>query len=165
MIVCKFGGSSVATLDNAKKIKNIIDSDEKRKIIVVSAIGKSKSCNWKITDLLFAIDYLLESGKNCENEINKVFSRYEELSKQLGVEINWSHEKRIFNNNISNWINKNYIVSRGEYYSALVYSKYLNAEFLDAQKYIILKKDGKIINQTVCKDGPVFNGNEVVWGK
>lgn len=29
---------------------------------------------------------------------------------------------------------------------------------------IDVKKDGKIINQTVCKDGPVFNGNEVVWG-
>lgn len=25
------------------------------------------------------------------------------------------------------------------------------------------KKDGKIINKTVCKDGPVFSGTEVVW--
>ena len=24
-------------------------------------------------------------------------------------------------------------------------------------------KDGKIVNATVCKDGPVFKGNEVVW--
>ena len=29
---------------------------------------------------------------------------------------------------------------------------------------IDIKKDGKIINATVCKDGPVFKGNEVVWG-
>lgn len=28
---------------------------------------------------------------------------------------------------------------------------------------IDIKKDGKIINAAVCKDGPVFNGSEVVW--
>lgn len=28
---------------------------------------------------------------------------------------------------------------------------------------IDVKKDGKIINATVCKDGPVFKGSEVVW--
>lgn len=28
---------------------------------------------------------------------------------------------------------------------------------------INLKKDGKIQNATVCKDGPVFNGAEVIW--
>ena len=27
-----------------------------------------------------------------------------------------------------------------------------------------IKKDGKIVNKTVCKDGPVFDGKEVVWG-
>ena len=26
-----------------------------------------------------------------------------------------------------------------------------------------VKKDGKIINKTVCKDGPVFDGKEVIW--
>lgn len=29
---------------------------------------------------------------------------------------------------------------------------------------IDIKKDGKVINATVCKDGPVFKGSEVVWG-
>lgn len=28
---------------------------------------------------------------------------------------------------------------------------------------IDIKKDGKVINATVCKDGPVFMGSEVVW--
>lgn len=28
---------------------------------------------------------------------------------------------------------------------------------------IDIKKDGKIVNATVCKDGPVFKGSEVVW--
>lgn len=28
---------------------------------------------------------------------------------------------------------------------------------------ITIKKDGELINKTVCKDGPVFKGSEVVW--
>lgn len=28
---------------------------------------------------------------------------------------------------------------------------------------ITIKKNGELINKTVCKDGPVFNGSEVVW--
>lgn len=28
---------------------------------------------------------------------------------------------------------------------------------------IDIKKDGKVINATVCKDGPVFKGSEIVW--
>lgn len=28
---------------------------------------------------------------------------------------------------------------------------------------IDIKKNGEVVNATVCKDGPVFNGNEVVW--
>ena len=28
---------------------------------------------------------------------------------------------------------------------------------------IHIKRDGKIVNATVCKDGPVFSGSEVIW--
>ena len=28
---------------------------------------------------------------------------------------------------------------------------------------IDIKKDGKVVNATVCKDGPVFKGSEIVW--
>lgn len=37
-----------------------------------------------------------------------------------------------------------FIISRGEYYSALIYSKYLNYKFIDAKNYIIFNKNGKI---------------------
>ena len=40
MIVCKFGGSSVASKTAFAKVKEIIDSNSERKIIVLSAIGK-----------------------------------------------------------------------------------------------------------------------------
>ena len=40
MKVAKFGGSSLASAEQIKKVGNIIISDSKRKFIVVSAPGK-----------------------------------------------------------------------------------------------------------------------------
>ncbi|MFR6532556.1 MAG: aspartate kinase, partial [Staphylococcus simulans] len=43
MKVAKFGGSSVASASQIQKVLNIINSDDERKIIVVSAPGKRHS--------------------------------------------------------------------------------------------------------------------------
>ena len=40
MKVCKFGGTSVATAEQIRKVAAIVTSDTNRKIIVVSAPGK-----------------------------------------------------------------------------------------------------------------------------
>ena len=50
--VVKFGGSSLANSNQFKKVKNIIEQDESRKFVVVSAMGKSDKNDHKITDLL-----------------------------------------------------------------------------------------------------------------
>ena len=51
--VVKFGGSSLANAIQFKKVKGIIESDESRKIVVVSALGKRNKEDHKITDLLY----------------------------------------------------------------------------------------------------------------
>ena len=40
MIVCKFGGSSVADADQIRKVQSILSADERRQVAVVSAPGK-----------------------------------------------------------------------------------------------------------------------------
>ena len=52
MKVCKFGGTSVATADQIRKVVDIVTSDSDRKIVVVSAPGKRFSDDIKVTDLL-----------------------------------------------------------------------------------------------------------------
>ena len=145
MIVCKFGGTSVADCENSKKIKEIVDSNSNRRIIVVSALGKSGQYNYKVTDKLFE---LYQKIVNCEDYTTcavDIFFRYEELSKQLGVKINWeTHKQKYMKRLKSGKITKSYVVSRGEYYSALLYAKYLNAHFLDAADYICFNHSGKI---------------------
>ena len=50
--VAKFGGSSVASAEQFKKVKEIVKMDPTRKFVVVSAVGKASKEDNKITDLL-----------------------------------------------------------------------------------------------------------------
>ena len=52
IIALKFGGSSLADANQFKKVRDIINANEKRKFIVVSAPGKRFSDDIKVTDLL-----------------------------------------------------------------------------------------------------------------
>ncbi len=57
-IVAKFGGSSLSSAEQFKKVKQIIESDNSRNCIVVSAPGKRFSGDTKVTDLLIQLSNL-----------------------------------------------------------------------------------------------------------
>lgn len=85
MIVCKFGGSSVANAQQIKKILNIINQEEQRKIVIVSAPGKRNSDDIKVTDLLIQLyDKVLLSEKY-DNELNDILHRFESIENELGL--------------------------------------------------------------------------------
>ena len=52
-IVCKFGGTSMATAKSVEQVEKIIKSNDARRFIVVSAPGKTDKSR-KITDALNA---------------------------------------------------------------------------------------------------------------
>ena len=144
MIICKFGGSSVADEAGAKKIKEILKV-KNCKIIVVSALGKCDKFNYKITDKLFELYFAAVDGNKYLEIVDEIFERHEIFCEKLNVKINWKKYKTELIKHLSEKdIDKNFIVSRGEYYSALIYAKYLNANFLDAKNYIKFNKNKKI---------------------
>ena len=51
--ITKFGGSSVANAEQFRKVKHIIESDDARRFVVISAAGKADKEDNKITDLLY----------------------------------------------------------------------------------------------------------------
>ena len=53
--VVKFGGSSVATGECFEMVKNIVNADPARAMVVVSAPGKRFSGDIKVTDLLYLL--------------------------------------------------------------------------------------------------------------
>ena len=62
MIVTKFGGTSMASADQIKKVRNIIEEDSERQIVVVSAPGKRTKDDIKITDLHYKLFMHLQYG-------------------------------------------------------------------------------------------------------
>ena len=61
MKVTKFGGSSLASASQLKKVLDIIKDDPERRFVVVSAPGKRNAEDTKVTDALIR-DYRTLSG-------------------------------------------------------------------------------------------------------
>ena len=56
--IAKFGGTSVATAAQLRKVQAIIDADPLRRVIVPSAPGKADAKDTKVTDLLYLCQQL-----------------------------------------------------------------------------------------------------------
>ena len=67
--VVKFGGSSLASAEQFKKVGDIIRAEADRKYVVPSAPGKRNSKDTKVTDMLYACYALAEAGKNFDYRI------------------------------------------------------------------------------------------------
>lgn len=125
-------------------VKKIIESDEKRRFVVVSAPGKRFNGDTKVTDLLYACyDELKEKG-DCKESFLKVRKRFESIVKELNLEMDIKSvldetEKRLKEENSSD-----FTASRGEYLSARIMAKLLGAKFIDSEDVVFFKDDGQL---------------------
>ncbi|MBM7649305.1 aspartate kinase [Bacillus ectoiniformans] len=85
MKVCKFGGTSVASAEQIKKVASIIQADPKRKIVVVSAPGKRFDEDIKVTDLLIDLAAASLNKNEAEAELQAVVQRYGDIAKELDL--------------------------------------------------------------------------------
>ncbi|MCO4096278.1 aspartate kinase [Macrococcoides canis] len=86
MKVCKFGGSSVADAQQIKKIMKIINEDNKRKYIVVSAPGKRYKEDIKVTDMLIALIEAVLHKKEYQELITQILERFLQIEKELNID-------------------------------------------------------------------------------
>lgn len=85
MKVTKFGGSSLASAQQLKKVLNIIKSDKNRKIVVVSAPGKRNDGDTKITDALIAYHDAFVTGDNFTHQQNWIINRFNTVCEELNL--------------------------------------------------------------------------------
>ncbi|PID01084.1 aspartate kinase [Sporosarcina sp. P2] len=86
MKVCKFGGTSVASAEQIRKVVDIVVSDPSRKIVVVSAPGKRFSSDIKVTDLLIDLANASLAGEDTLDSLQMVVDRYKEIAEGLGLD-------------------------------------------------------------------------------
>lgn len=142
--VLKFGGSSMADAIQYQKVKEIVESDPARKVVVVSAAGKRNKEDNKITDLLYLCHAHLKYGVSCEPIFEQIKERYLEIKKDLNLTIDIEKELQRIRAKMGAGISEEELVSRGEYLSAMLMADYLGFEFVDAALWLKFAFDGSI---------------------
>lgn len=81
--VCKFGGSSLANAAQIEKVIEIIEMDPSRQFIVVSAPGKSRPSELKMTDLLIGLAEARLNGLDGKREYELIARRISGICHDL----------------------------------------------------------------------------------
>ena len=142
--VAKFGGSSVAGAEQFRKVKAIVDADESRRIVVVSAAGKRSGDDHKLTDLLYLCHAHLTYGVSCDDIMNTVENRLVEIRDELGLSMDVGAELDRFRARPSRDTSVDEIVSRGEYFTSKLMAEFLGFAFVDAADCVFFNLDGQI---------------------
>ena len=138
-IVTKFGGSSVADASQFRKIKAIVESDARRRIVVVSAPGKRHSKETKLTDLLYSTHDLAAKGLDFSSPWKLIRERYLEIVKDLELKSNIASDLDHLEQELREKphdVTVDYLVSRGEFLCARIMAEYLGATFVDGYPLI-----------------------------
>ena len=70
--VVKFGGSSLASAEQFKKVGDIIRADEGRRYVVPSAPGKRNSADTKVTDMLYDCYRTAVAGRDFKKKLQNL---------------------------------------------------------------------------------------------
>ena len=145
--VVKFGGSSLASAEQFKKVGRIIRKEESRKYVVPSAPGKRTPDDTKVTDMLYSCYGIAildhdEYEEEVETQLLAIKARYDEIIQGLGLSISLDDEFKTIRTNFSRKIGRDYAASRGEYLNGIVMAAYLGYEFIDAADVIKFDEDG-----------------------
>ena len=142
--IAKFGGSSVADSLQFKRIKKIVDADEGRKVIVVSAPGKRSPEDNKITDLLYLTYSHVKYGVDPSAVYDMIKDRFCEINGTLGLSLDCEGELNAIKTALSKDTPEDFLVSRGEYFTARLMAEYLGYTFVDAADVIVFDYNGKV---------------------
>ena len=151
MKVAKFGGTSLASAEQIRKVCSIITSDPERRLVVVSAPGKRFKEDIKVTDLLIkCAEKYIDCG-NAEDEMKAVVARYAEIAKDLGLgddivkEIEEDLRERLNSDMNNNSKFMDLLKAAGEDNSAKLVAQYLKSIGINAQ-YINPKDAGLFLS-------------------
>ena len=150
--VVKFGGSSLASARQFKKVGDIIRADKSRRYVIPSAPGKRNSKDTKVTDMLYECYAAASTGASYKKLLEAIKARYQEIIDGLDLNLNLDHEFATIEENFVKGIGKDYAASRGEYLNGIVMANYLGYEFIDAAEVIFFDENGNFEAEITNKE-------------
>ncbi len=160
--VTKFGGSSMADAGQYQKIRDILQADPARRIVVVSAAGKRHSKDHKITDLLYLCHAHTQYGVDCTGVFDMITSRYLQIRDDLKIQLDLESEFAELKQRLdAKAVTQDELASRGQYFSAKLMAAYLGFQFIDSANWVKFNFDGTV-DQSASYDAL---RKQVVMGK
>lgn len=143
--VAKFGGSSVADAIQINKIKKIVNEDNDRRYVVVSAPGKRFSADSKITDLLYSCFTHAEHLLPYDQLFQVICDRYRAVELNLKIHAGLTADFETIRKALLDGTTEDYMASRGEYLNGKIVAAYLGFDFIDAATVIKFSQKGKFL--------------------
>lgn len=149
--VVKFGGSSLASAEQFKKVGDIIRADEGRRYVVPSAPGKRNSADTKVTDMLYDCYRTAVAGRDFKKKLQNIKARYQEIIDGLNLSLDLSPEFEKIAENFAAAAGEDYAASRGEYLNGIVMANYLGYTFVDPAECIFFEDNGNLDGEMTYK--------------
>jgi aspartate kinase len=143
LTVAKFGGTSVATAAQLRKVLAIIEADPKRRVVVPSAPGKADPKDTKVTDLLYLAHELAARKQPIDPVWSQVERRFLSIVAELGLSLDLAPVLAEARDRIIGGASADYAASRGEAIHGLVVAALLGATYIDAAEVIRFDKSGR----------------------
>lgn len=142
LTVAKFGGSSLADSQCFLRAAQLVRDDPARRVVVVSAAGKRRPGDAKITDLLYLCNTHLACGVSCWDLFRRIRERYMEIRDGCGLALDLDSVFEEVYSSLSG--SPDLAASRGEYLSARLMAALLDYEFCDAALWLRFGHDGQV---------------------
>ncbi len=151
MIVCKFGGSSLADAGQFKKVHDIVKANPDRHYVVPSAPGRRFANDEKVTDLLYSCQRAASAGADFSGILLRVQERYDAIIRDLGLKLSLSREFDSIARQIRDGAGSEYCASRGEYLNGILLAAYLGFDFVDAADVVRFDKNGLLMEDETLR--------------
>ena len=144
MKVAKFGGSSLASAEQFRKVRDILLMDADRRIVVPSAPGKRSSTDIKVTDLFYECNRLAAGGKDIHEAFARIAERFHGIAEALHLTVDLDKYLSEVEKNIQLGAGADYAASRGEYLNGILLADYMGWDFVDPKDGIFFDEEGRL---------------------
>ena len=149
-IVAKFGGTSLADAAQIRKVAAIIQSDARRRFVVVSAPGKRARDDAKVTDLLLTCWHLAAQKLDYSEPLRLIRERFDTIARGLEIPLltfpldDIATELQKLARGEENLATRDWMAARGEFCLALLVADFLGATFVPSGECIRFDSEGQL---------------------
>ncbi|MGB0767915.1 MAG: aspartate kinase [Phycisphaeraceae bacterium] len=146
--VAKFGGTSLASAPQIRKMQAIVQSDDQRRIVIPSAPGKRDGKDTKITDLLYLCHDLASKGLKFDDAWDPVCERFKRIAGELELSLDLdpilAEAEATIADHGDRGLPADYAASRGEAINGRLIAELLKCDFVDPTEVIFFADNGRL---------------------